>query len=199
MPLTVLLLKESGFQVKDVSWTISVANRKIARRTGDEDDVVETGGVVIDNHDVCTLHGYCKHFATEKDSIVFGRARFIKPTDAHPEIRLRFTPAQGLIYGPKTEPADESDGSGAEQQDEGDEGNVRKPDRPYQIPDGQGVYDPDIRDPDKGGIWAGYSDVSDNPEPSDRDDDKTRAWKARRNAIWSNENKKNGWKFQLRQ
>jgi len=33
-------------------------------------------------------------------AIGFGQVRFIRPTSEHPEIRLRFVPAHGLIYGP---------------------------------------------------------------------------------------------------
>ncbi len=46
VPLTVDLLSHNRLSVKDVSWTVSVANRKVARRTGDERDVVATGEVV---------------------------------------------------------------------------------------------------------------------------------------------------------
>ena len=178
-PLTVKLLQENGFGVRDVSWKVSVANRKVARRTGDEDDVVATGDVTIRDHRVVTLHGYCpKRFASKTDSIVFGSARFIKPNRNHQEIRLRFTPAKGLIYGPRTEPTREESGEKASDDD-------TKRDRPYQIPDGQSVYDPD-----KGGIWAGYTDISDDPDGKDTDDEKTKVLKERRKKIW----RKNGWK-----
>ncbi len=100
IPLTIDLLKEEGYEVGDISWGVSLANRKVARRTGDENDVVETRDATIADHDVHELHGFSNHFV-DGASVVFGHARFIKPTDAHPQIRLRFTPAQGLIYGPK--------------------------------------------------------------------------------------------------
>ena len=102
VPLTVELLRENGLSVKDVSWTVSVANRKVARRTGDDNDVVKTDKVIVGDHDIHTLHGHCNNFeSTHDNSIEFGQVRFIKPNAKHPEIRLRFTPARGLIYGPK--------------------------------------------------------------------------------------------------
>ena len=61
----------------------------------------------IGDHDIHPLHGRCNNFLRAKeDSVDFGHARFIKPNAAHPEIRLRFTPARGLIYGPKQDAGD---------------------------------------------------------------------------------------------
>ena len=37
-------------------------------------------------------------------SIPFGSVQFIRPTAAHPEIRLRFTPAPGFVYGASRAP-----------------------------------------------------------------------------------------------
>ena len=187
-PLTVPLLKENGFHVGDVSWAVTVANRKVARRTGDENDVVttgriennkvEAGEIVIDDHDVHTLHGYCNNFV-DRGSIVFGEARFIKPNESHPQIRLRFTPARGLIYGPRRKPGQEAAARLVE------DGEIVNPhDQLFEIPDGRDVYDPD-----KGGIWFGYNDVSDEPASGKDDDDNAKAWKQRRNAIWA----ANGW------
>ena len=181
VPLTVELLQENGFEVRDVSWSVSVANRKVARRTGDEDDVVATGEVAIRDHDtlcIVTLHGTCpKRFASADDSVIFGQARFIKPNKDHPEIRLRFTPAQGLIYGPKNanRPGDDSGRKTPK--------TTGKRDRPYRNSRRPG----DVYDPDKGGIWAGYSDVSDDPDRQTRRPRDPTDWKNRRNAIWAGE------------
>ncbi|HKN30693.1 MAG TPA: hypothetical protein VJY34_23605, partial [Roseiarcus sp.] len=145
VPLTIKELTDNGYKVEDVSWGVTLANRKVARRTGDKADVVATGNVTIADHDVHELRGACKNFV-DGASVVFGHARFIKPTDAsdvHKQIRLRFTPAKGLIYGPKAEPGGHV---GAEAN--ADKGDETSPGQLYRIPPGPGVYDPA-----KGGIW----------------------------------------------
>ena len=176
VPLTVELLRENGLSVKDVSWTVSVANRKVARRTGDDNDVVKTDKVIVGDHDIHTLHGHCNNFeSTHDNSIEFGQVRFIKPNAKHPEIRLRFTPARGLIYGPKRKAGQPFPGS-ADGLD-ADSGDDAGP--PYEIPPDQDVYDPDK------GIWAGYQDTSDHSEPGDQDPQELKAWKKKRNEIWA--------------
>ena len=153
VPLTVDLLNHNGLSVKDVSWTVSVANRKVARRTGDDNDVVATKGeVVVADHDIHALHGYCANFESpETDTVDFGQVRFIKPNAKHPEIRLRFTPARGLIYGPGAKGGQAVEGShiGA---------------------DGAFVFGVDdiersVYDRDKG-IWVGYPDPPPPPDVS---------------------------------
>jgi hypothetical protein len=98
VPLTVDLLKENGVDIQAISWNVRVANRKVARRTADNDDIVHAE-VEIRDHDAHALHGTCANFIDGKH-VDFGRVRFIKPNAKFPEIRLRFTPAKGLIYGP---------------------------------------------------------------------------------------------------
>jgi hypothetical protein len=99
VPLTIDLLKENDVAVKDLSWNVRVANRKVARRTADNDDIVHAE-VEVRNHGVHRLLGTCANFVAGKH-VDFGRVRFIKPNDEFPEIRLRFTPGKGLIYGPE--------------------------------------------------------------------------------------------------
>jgi hypothetical protein len=138
-PLTLDLLKrnnligETAVETHIISWRVWVANRKVARRTDDPEDVVATKeDIVIRDHDAHTLRGFCDNFRSPKvDYIDFGRARFIRPTRAHPEIRLRFTPAKGLIYGP---PADRE-----------------KHSKQFHVHAKQAIYG------DKG-LWVGYPD-----------------------------------------
>ncbi len=188
VPLTVDLLAHNKLSVKDISWTVKVANRKVARRTGDENDVVATGEVVrqageenklvaiqgevvVADHDIHTLHGYCTNFESpETDTVIFGQVRFIKPNERHPEIRLRFTPARGLIYGPKSDPEQAASEPGEPADD-----NLM----PYAVPSDQSVYDP------KKGIWAGYQDLSEDPEPDAEDDDPLKNLKVARKKIWA--------------
>src|SRR5271165_1735479 len=55
--LTTDLLEANNFSVKDVTWSVRVANRKVARRTGDKNDIVATAPLVFSDHDIHTLHG----------------------------------------------------------------------------------------------------------------------------------------------
>lgn len=100
-PLTLSLLAAHGASVADLSWTVRVANRKAERRTGHPGDRVEAIAGPFSDHAPQPLAGHSPHFLSPELTLDFGSVRFIKPTAAHPEIRLRFTPAKGLIYGPK--------------------------------------------------------------------------------------------------
>jgi hypothetical protein len=89
-----------------LEWRVNVANLKVFRRTQDEPDRVEATTGWFSDHEVYELRGSCDHFVTD-GYIKFGSVRYIKPNTKHPEIRLRFTPSAGLIYGPdetRTEP-----------------------------------------------------------------------------------------------
>jgi hypothetical protein len=99
-PLTLDLLDKHGLGVKDIEWRVVLANRKVVRRTGDNNDLVAADSRWFRSHDSQALTGECENFLANT-SIAFGHARFIKPNAAYPGIRLRFTPAKGLIYGPK--------------------------------------------------------------------------------------------------
>jgi hypothetical protein len=149
-PLTLDLLQNNGLTEKTadaahiISWRVWVANRKVARRTGDPKDIVATKeDIVIRDHDAHTLRGYCANFRSpNEDHIDFGWVRFIRPTTAHPEIRLRFTPAKGLIYGP---PADRE-----------------KHRKQFHIHAEQAIYGDQ-------GIWVGYPDPTHlSPEEKDK-------------------------------
>jgi hypothetical protein len=56
----------------------------------DPKDIVATKeDIVVRDHDAHTLRGYCANFRSpNEDHIDFGWVRFIRPTTAHPEIRL---------------------------------------------------------------------------------------------------------------
>jgi hypothetical protein len=101
VPLTFELLSQNDLTPAHVHWQVSVANRKVARRTADRDDEVSAKTPRFSTHAAQRLEGYCRNFVSGDKFIDFGRAQYIKPTTKHPEIRLRFTPGQGKIYGPK--------------------------------------------------------------------------------------------------
>jgi hypothetical protein len=101
VPLTLDLLRKNGLTPDHLTWQVRVANRKVARRTGNPDDEVAAETPPFSSHQAHPLLGHCRNFVDAHKTIDFGRVQFIKPTADHPEIRLRFTPAQGKIYGPK--------------------------------------------------------------------------------------------------
>jgi hypothetical protein len=97
-PLTLGLLSDAGLGPQDVRWTVEVANRKIFRQTGNKDDQVSASVGPFSDHQVHELRGECTNFLNGK-SIPLGNVRYICPTADFPEIRLRFTPATGKVYG----------------------------------------------------------------------------------------------------
>jgi hypothetical protein len=102
VPLDLTLLKEMGLTPAHIAWRVSVANRKVMRRTEDPRDMVRADTGWFSDHHRHDLKGTCKNFVPG-GSIDFGHARYILPQGEFGEIRLRFTPAQGLIYGPQRE------------------------------------------------------------------------------------------------
>jgi hypothetical protein len=100
VPLTTALLRQEGLDEKSVTWRATVSNRKIVRRTGEEDDLIHAQTAWFSDHQRHTLAGHCNNFISKEASVNFGTVRYIKPNHDFPEIRLRFTPAKGLIYGP---------------------------------------------------------------------------------------------------
>ena len=97
-PLTLALLKSEGLTPKSIRWTIEVANHKAFRRTNDSGDKITAKIEGLNDHQSHPLLGQCDHFLPGK-VLPFGAIRYIKPTTEFPEIRLRFTPAGGHVYG----------------------------------------------------------------------------------------------------
>lgn len=101
------LLKNFGS--KEAAWQVKVANRKVFRRTECPEDVVQGTTGWFTDHEPHALEGHSKNFVSPEKFIRFGTVRFIKPNEKFPQYRLRFTPAKGLIYGPKPRPEDPVD------------------------------------------------------------------------------------------
>lgn len=127
VPLTTDLLSGMGLKPGDVKWKVHVANIKAYRRTGDQNDRIEAETEVFDDHVVRNLAGRCNNFLDGK-TLPLGSVQYLKPSAEFPEIRLRFTPAAGKVYGPPP-----------------DQGEIDK-----NIADA--VYDP------AKGTWKGYHD-----------------------------------------
>ena len=102
-PLTTELLESEGASALELRWRVQVANHKVSRRTGVEADQVEADSGEFSDHTRRPLAGACANFWPGQ-TIPFGHVQFITPTAAHPEVRLRFTPAAGFVYGASTTP-----------------------------------------------------------------------------------------------
>ena len=102
VPLTTDLLKKAGLSVENIKWDVDVANIKIFRRTNDPDDKIEAKIKNITSHEKQPLLGKCKNFLPGKN-LPLGNVQFIAPTKDHPEIRFRYTPGPGKVYGSRME------------------------------------------------------------------------------------------------
>lgn len=98
-PLTLEILKQAGAKETDISWAVVVANIKAFRRTGDANDRISATVAAFSDHSAKSLVGLCNNFKQGK-SLPLGTVQYIKPTLNFPQIRLRFTPAAGKVYGP---------------------------------------------------------------------------------------------------
>lgn len=128
-PLTLALLKKHGCSTKDLCWQVTVANRKVERRTTNPDDAVLATTGWFSSHASRRLEGYCANFISKKRFIDFGSVRFIKPNTRYPEIRFRFSPAKGYIFGPNLSKAELA--------------KLRRADPDiYQVPKSRRIYDP---------------------------------------------------------
>ncbi|HWC28297.1 MAG TPA: hypothetical protein VG474_17025 [Solirubrobacteraceae bacterium] len=101
--LTTALLEEESASTGDLRWQVQVANLKAMRRTGAAADAVRADTGEFSDHARRALVGECDNFVPGR-TIGFGHVQYIRPTPEHPEIRLRFTPAAGRIYGPTRAP-----------------------------------------------------------------------------------------------
>jgi hypothetical protein len=109
VPLTLDLHKK--YQLGPIEWQVRVENRKVFRRTGDENDRVVADTKIFSDHARKQLLGKCPHFIPGA-AIDFGSVQFIKPNRRNlvcSQFRLRFTPGAGRIYGPVGDPRSPGD------------------------------------------------------------------------------------------
>jgi hypothetical protein len=97
-PLTLALLRKEGLDSEAIRWSVEVANIKAFRRTGNTNDRIIARINDFNDHAAHELLGKCDHFFEGK-TLPLGFVRYICPTEEFPEIRLRFTPAGGYVYG----------------------------------------------------------------------------------------------------
>lgn len=94
-PLTDAMIRDLG---AEGSWRVRVANLKAWRRTGDVGDRVTYDTGEFTHFRPIELPGDAPNFKVGK-TISFGSVQAIKPTEDFPEVRLRFTPAAGKVFG----------------------------------------------------------------------------------------------------
>jgi hypothetical protein len=97
-PLTLTELKDLGRGPEHLSWDVTFANSKMLRRTGDPGDRIQSQVQGISDHGRHRLAGRAPNFKADR-SVHFGWVQYIKPTAAFAEIRFRFTPPPGQVYG----------------------------------------------------------------------------------------------------
>lgn len=106
-PITTALLANLGITTKDIVWEIDVANLKSFDYTFEEGDRVEARLKL--RGDDTTRHALegrspktARHPLVPRDRFIpFGQVQIAKPSEAFPEIRLRFYAPPGLTYGPE--------------------------------------------------------------------------------------------------
>jgi hypothetical protein len=98
LPLTLVELQDLGLSPAALSWDVTFANLKVLRRTGEPADRVTAALSGVTDHQRHSLEGRAVNFKSGQ-SIHFGFVQYVKPTATHPEIRFRFTPPAGLVYG----------------------------------------------------------------------------------------------------
>jgi hypothetical protein len=116
-PVTLGLLHELGASLSNISYEVTLANHKAARRSGDP-ACAFSARVVLggDDHGARELLAFSPHTAGQEplvrpeNPIPLGTFQVIKPDDAAAQhadvdcsiVRVRFTPPKGLVYGPPT-------------------------------------------------------------------------------------------------
>lgn len=92
------LTREHLTDPAELTWRVRVGNHKLFRRTGDDRDRIEAETGSFSDHMVKPLTGRAVHFREGK-SVPLGSVQYLRPTEAFPEIRLRFNPGPGKVYG----------------------------------------------------------------------------------------------------
>jgi hypothetical protein len=96
-PLTLEVLGAHRAEDVAIRWRVEVGNIKAFRRTGDPGDKA-LATVEFSDHASHALRATAANFLPGK-ALPLGHVRYIRSTAAFPEIRLRFTPAKGIVYG----------------------------------------------------------------------------------------------------
>ncbi|MFZ6654328.1 hypothetical protein [Undibacterium sp. TJN19] len=96
--LTSDLLHKEGLTLASLHWDVALGNIKLFRRTGNIDDQIHAQHLGITDHARHAVLGHCRNFLPGK-TLPLGHVQFIRPNQDFPEIRFRYTPAAGIVYG----------------------------------------------------------------------------------------------------
>ncbi|MFC9504148.1 hypothetical protein [Streptomyces sp. NPDC057002] len=105
-PITTDVLDAFGLTTADVRWKVEVANLKAHQCTRADDDRIDATVEIAGNqHQKRPLEGGSPRTAARPlvppgRHIPLGSVQIPRPNAEFPELRLRFTPAAGLVYGP---------------------------------------------------------------------------------------------------
>lgn len=108
-------MADVGYSQTDFEWTVDLANRKISRRTGDEQDAIlllnqddDKGGVIIaaNHHPIVELWARSDNFSDAGASILLGKAQSLAHEESEP-LKLRYTPSAGKVYQQQSPMPDE--------------------------------------------------------------------------------------------
>ncbi|MEH6374223.1 hypothetical protein V7793_07770 [Streptomyces sp. KLMMK] len=105
-PITTEVLDALDLTLADVRWKVEVANLKAHQCTRAEDDRIDATVEVAGNqHRKRPLEGRSPRTAARplvppERHVPLGSVQIPRPSAAFPGLRLRFTPAAGLVYGP---------------------------------------------------------------------------------------------------
>lgn len=105
-PVTPDVLSRFGLTPADLSWTVGVANLKAFHYTLDDGDRIAATVTLRGDHTAPqALAGTSPADAASPlvppgQQVPLGAVQLTRPTSTFPELRLRFTPAAGHVYGP---------------------------------------------------------------------------------------------------
>lgn len=91
-------LTRDDIDLDQLHWRVRLGNVKVFRRTGDVKDRVLADSEWFTDHAYREMLGHCENFLQGK-VLPLGHVQFLNPTEQFPHIRLRYTPAEGKVYG----------------------------------------------------------------------------------------------------
>jgi hypothetical protein len=106
-PVTQDLLSEWGVALSDIEWRVELGNLKAFHYTYEYGDKIEAHMALRADHHVRTTivgsspPGAVLPLIKAERGMPMGAVQATKPSSDYPEIRLRFFPPAGLIYGPE--------------------------------------------------------------------------------------------------
>lgn len=105
-PITPDVLQACGIGLRDIRWKVQLANRKAHNMTLCSDDVI-SAELEIAGDDTTAKPLLAKSQGTNplvlpESPLPFGHVQLARPSQELPELRLRFFPPKGVVYGPKS-------------------------------------------------------------------------------------------------